>query len=297
MKQIPDISFVILNFEGLKDTEKLLGSIHSLKSRNFSYETIVVDNGSRNDSFERFPARYPDVNLIKNQHNLGFSGGNNVGIKASRGRYVMLLNNDTWFTDSSVFEMVRFMDENTSIGAASPKILFGHYPGIIQYAGFTDLSPITLRNKAIGYCEKDCGQFDTPSETGFIHGAAVMIRREVFDKAGLLPEIFFLYYEELDWSYSVKRAGYELWYLPLASIVHNETRNNNKFSYNKRYYMTRNRLLLAYRNRRGVQRVLSLLYLVLVAYMKDLILLLLNGEFRQADAVIKGIFAFNMMEK
>ena len=96
------------------------------------------------------------------------------------------------------------------MGVVSPKIRYHSHPHIIQYAGFTEVNPFTGRNKMIGLMEEDQGQFDTPGDTAYAHGAAMMVKREVVEKVGLMPDIFFIYYEELDWSAHIRRAGYQV---------------------------------------------------------------------------------------
>ena len=114
--------------------------------------------------------------------------------------------------------LVDRLDYDPQIGMVCPKIRFawGQHP--IQYAGFTPLSRVTLRNHAIGFNELDYGQYDTAHPTPYAHGAAMMVRREVIEKAGMMPTCFFLYYEELDWSMMIQRAGYTVWYEPASTI-------------------------------------------------------------------------------
>ena len=153
----------------------------------------MVDNASREDEAAKIRERYPSVIAIRSNENKGFSGGNNIGIREAKGKYIFLIN-------------------NAEIGGVSPKIRFAFPPQNIQFAGFTPLTPITLRNAGIGFGCPDNGTFDTPHPTPYLHGAAMLVKREVIEKVGLMPEIFFLYYEELDWSTHITRAGYELWY-------------------------------------------------------------------------------------
>jgi len=154
MKPSPEISFVVVNYNGIIHTRELLKSMEdNLKS--LSYEVIVVDNGSLSDEGVLLSKEFPHYNIIRSEKNLGFSGGNNLGIKASAGRYIMMINNDTLLIDDSVKELVAMLESDTNIGAVSPKIHFLNPSGIIQFAGYTKLTKITLRNRAVGYNEYD----------------------------------------------------------------------------------------------------------------------------------------------
>jgi GT2 family glycosyltransferase len=296
MKSLPDISFVILNYNGIEDTRELLNSIKK-NLQGLLYEVIVVDNGSTRDEYAEISTQFHEFIILKNETNLGFSGGNNVGIRASNGRYIMLINNDTLLIDSSINLLVKKLDEHPEIGAISPKIHFFSPSGVIQYAGYTRLSRFTLRNKGIGYGETDRGQYDVPGRTESLHGAAMMVRREVINKVGLMPEDYFLYYEELDWSEMIKRGGFEIWFDPRAVIIHKESRSTGRNSPLKKYYMVRNRLIFAKRNRSGLTRIFAILYQLTIADTRELIGSLLVGRVDLAIATIHGVMDFFFNEK
>ncbi|MEN6618403.1 MAG: glycosyltransferase family 2 protein [Rikenellaceae bacterium] len=291
MSQNPEISFVVVNYNGIKHTRELLVSIEEHLSE-ISHEVIVVDNGSVNNESLPLAKEFPKAIVIRSKSNLGFSGGNNLGIKTSSGRYVMLINNDTLIRDNSVSELVKMLDSDPFIGAVSPKIHFMNPPDTIQFAGFTELTRITLRNRAIGYNEPDRGQYDTPAETASTHGAAMMVRREVIERIGYMPEIYFLYYEELDWCAKMRECGYRLMYQPATLIIHKESQSTGSDSYLKRYYMTRNRLLFAHRNRRGFVRFLAIAYQLLVADPKLLLLSIFKGRRNLVLATLNGVIDY-----
>lgn len=154
------------------------------------------------------------------------------------------------------------------------------------------LSSITLRNEGIGFGCPDDGRFDTPHTTPYLHGAAMMVKREVIEKAGMMPEIFFLYYEELDWCTHITRVGYELWYEPRCTVFHKESQSTGQLSALRTYYLTRNRLLYAWRNLDGSRRFLSIAYQMTVAAGKNGISFLLKGHPELLTATLKGISAF-----
>ena len=173
-----------------------------------------------------------------------------------------------------------------------PKIRFAWGNTPIQYAGYTPLSKITLRNSAIGCGEADNGQYDTPHPTPYAHGAAMMVKREVIDKVGMMPECYFLYYEELDWSMMIRRAGYDIWYEPACTIYHKESQATGQNSPLKSYYMTRNRLLFAKRNISIPQKYLTYSYLIVIVALRDVLKSLLCHRPDLSKATLKGLRDF-----
>ena len=294
--KLPDVSIITVNYNGLWDTYEFIDSLQlHLK---INYELIVVDNGSFSDELNGMTCLYPGIISLRSRYNLGFSGGNNLGIKHSCGRYLLFLNNDTYITDNSISELISFMDSHPQVGGVSPKLKYSDGRNIIQYAGSTALSNITIRNQVIGQGEYDKGQFDTACCTHFLHGAAMLVRREVIERVGLMPEIYFLYYEEIDWSSRIKENGYELWYIPQCTVYHKESRTVGKDSCIKVYYMSRNRLLYSLRNRKGIDRILSHLYLLYIVGGRDVLRYIIRGDFNLAIGVIRGHWSyFNLFIK
>ena len=285
-----EISIITVNYNGWKDTCEL---IETLPLYDTSTEVIVVDNASRDDEATLISQRYPQVRVIRSERNLGFAGGNNLGIRAARGRYLYLINNDTLLRGATPFEpLIARLESDPSIGMVCPKIRFAWGVNAIQFAGYTPLSRITVRNHAIGCGESDHGQYDTPHPTPYAHGAAMMVRREAVEKAGLLPECYFLYYEEIDWSLALRRAGYAIWYEPASVIYHKESQSTGQDSPLKTYYITRNRLLFVRRNSRGIHKLLSCLYLMAVVAVKDTLLHLLLRRPDLAKATVRGTIHF-----
>lgn len=288
MHQECDLSIITVNFNGLNDTCALIDSIPFNKDM----EVIVVDNGSTEDEANILQDRYPKIKTIRSNKNLGFAGGNNLGIKAAKGKYLYLINNDTVFEDFNPQTLIKRLELSPKIGMVCPKILFFRDNNPIQFAGYTTLSPITIRNKAIGFGEEDKSQYDTPQPTPYAHGAAMMLKREVIDKVGLMPECYFLYYEELDWSMMITRAGYEIWYEPASTIYHKESQTTGQNSPLRTYYITRNRILLVKRNWSGISKYISYSYLIAIVALRDILKYTLKGEFRLVKAIFKGIFDF-----
>lgn len=283
------ISIITVNYNGLADTCEMIDSLPPYEGM----EVIVVDNGSRANEAAVIAARYPHVKAIRSEQNLGFAGGNNLGIKAATGQYLFFINNDTVVRDNWRIDLlIQRLESSGKIGMVCPKIRFAWGTSPIQFAGYTPLSAITMRNHAIGFGEEDNGQYDTPHPTPYAHGAAMMAKRAAIDKAGLMPECFFLYYEELDWSMMFTRAGYDIWYDPCCTIYHKESKSTGQASPLKIFYSTRNRLLFVKRNMSGMKKCLSYLYLMGIVAPKDMLLYTLKGRFDLTKATVRGITNF-----
>jgi hypothetical protein len=290
------LSIITVNYYGFKDTCEL---IESLPLNDESLEVIVVDNASNNDEATVIAQQFPQVKVIRSKQNLGFAGGNNLGIQTAKGKYLFFINNDTLFRCKKedvrrkmLQPLIDRLDSSPRIGMVCPKIRFSWGNYLIQYAGYTPLSQITLRNQSIGYGEDDHGQYDTPHPTPYAHGAAMMVKREVIEKAGMMPECYFLYYEELDWSMMIHEGGYEIWYEPACTIFHKESQATGQQSPLKMYYITRNRLLFAKRNIKKNTRLLTYLYLMGIVAPKDILRSLFQGRIDLCKATFKGIIHF-----
>ena len=283
------VSIITVNYNGYDDTCAL---IESIPLNDKSLEVIVVDNASRINEAEKISAKYPLVKTIRSEQNLGFAGGNNLGIKEASGDYLFFINNDTYLKDFNISALIDKLNSSDEIGMVCPKIRFAWENNPIQFAGYTPLSRITLRNKAIGYNEQDKGQYNKAHPTPYAHGAAMMAKREAIEKVGVMPECYFLYYEELDWSMMFRRAGFQIWYEPACTVFHKESRSTGVNSPLKAYYITRNRLLFISRNEKSNIRFASYIYIIAVVALRDIIKYLFKGQFRQIKATIKGIFHF-----
>ena len=289
------ISIITVNYNGLIDTCSL---IDTLPLEDNSLEVIVIDNASKEDEATIIEQRYPAVKVIRSKENLGFAGGNNLGIKAAHGKYLFFINNDTILSPhtSDIRLLINRLESSPKIGAVCPKIRFAWDNNPIQFAGYTPLSQITIRNRSIGYGEEDKGQYDTAHPTPYAHGAAMMVKREAIDKVGLMPDCYFLYYEELDWSMMFRRAGYDIWYEPACTIYHKESQSTGQDSPLKAYYMTRNRLLFAKRNILGIQKYLTYSYLIGIVAVRDILKYALKGNTSLLRATLNGIRDFLKMK-
>ena len=283
-----EVSVITVNYNGLEDTCALIESIPF----NEIMEVIVVDNASKDQEAEIIVQRYPKVKVIKSERNLGFAGGNNLGIQAAHGKYLFLVNNDTVFRAFNVQTLIDRMESSSEVGIVCPKIRFAWSNNPIQFTGYTPLSKVTIRNRAMGFGEDDHGQYDTAHPTPYAHGAAMMIRRDAIDKVGLMPECYFLYYEELDWSMMFTRAGYQIWYEPKCTIYHKESQSTGQNSPLRTYYLTRNRLLLVRRNPQEFNKTLAYIYLIGIVALRDILKYTFIGRYDLLKAIFRALGHF-----
>jgi hypothetical protein len=248
----PLVSIITVNYNQAGVTRALLDSIR--RQHWPTVEVIVVDNGSVADPIPALTAEYPEVRGIRSDRNLGFAGGNQLGVDVARGEYLFLLNNDTEVTPDCLEALVRFCEQHPGVGAVSPLLCYFPAPDyagsdLIQYAGMTRVSDLTGRNHTVGALQPDRGQFKTATRTAYAHGAALFFPRATLERAGFLAHDFFLYYEELDWCERIQRAGLELWVLPTVRVYHKESFTTGRMGALKTYFSFRNRMLFMRRNR------------------------------------------------
>jgi GT2 family glycosyltransferase len=282
-------SIISVNFNQPAVTIDFLRSVLA-NTHSGEVEMILVDNGSKEDHGDDFKAIYPGLVYIRSDKNLGFAGGNNLGISQAKSEFLLLLNNDTEISNNLIAELTEVLITRTDVGLVSPLILYFQDPDIIQYAGFTPMNYVTARNHGIGYFEKNRAQYDNDSrETAYCHGAAVMCRKADMDKGLLMDESYFLYYEELDWCEKFKRAGMKIWFTGKTHILHKESMTVGKESIIKTYFMTRNRILFIRRNAGLVNSLLFFIYYLILAGPKQLLQYIRKGRLDLVKWQLKGI--------
>lgn len=283
------VSIVTVNFNQPLVTEALLESVSDLNLYE-NIELIVVDNGSLHNPVPAWEQKYPQFRFMRSDTNLGFAGGNNLAIREANGAYVFLVNNDTVFTAELVSKLVHVLDTHQGAGVVSPLIRYFDRPDMIQYAGYTPMNFYTGRNSCIGQFEEDKGQYGGPArETAYAHGAAMMVSREVLEKAGLMDEHYFLYYEELDWCERIRRSGYRIFFEPSALIYHKESVSVGKTTALKEFFMHRNRILFVRKNAGAAVFMLFCIYYAAVVVPKSMIRHILDGRHRLIPVMFRAI--------
>ena len=286
MTNYPLVSIVSINYNGAQVTGEMLDSLKKITYPNI--EVIIVDNASKEDP-TIIAEKHPWIKFIRSDKNLGFAGGNNLGFKQASGKYFLMLNNDTEVPEGFLEPLVERMESDPTIGAVSPKIIFHHTPGMLQFAGFEPINPLTVRGNAIGYGKQDNGDFDKSMPTSRAHGAAMMVSRKVVEEIGLMADLYFLYYEEMDYCERIKKAGYSIWFEAGSKIFHKESMATGKGSTLKTYYLTRNRILYQRRNVKGIALFVSILFLTFVSIPKNTLQYLLKGKIEMLKAFYKGV--------
>jgi len=245
------VSIIVLNWNGVRDTVECLESLKKITYPN--YEVIVVDNGSTGDDADVLEERFGDyIHLIRNDENYGYAGGNNTGMRYalenSAPEYVLLLNNDTTVAPCFLERMVEVAGGDDGTGIVGPKVYYHAFPDRIWGAGGR-VSMRTGRTFHIGMKETDRGQYDAGREVDYIPGCCLLVKAEVIKKVGLLDESYFCYWEETDYCFRAREAGYRSVYVPEAKIWHKAPLKlsvwdrgaaGGKVSGLYRYYLTRN---------------------------------------------------------
>ncbi len=244
MVKLPHVTIIVLNWNGLNDTLDCLESLGQLDYQ--GYRVLVVDNGSVDGSVPVIRERFPEVTIIENGENLGYAGGNNVGLRyamAQGADYALLLNNDTVVDPAFLRILVDVVEAEPAVGIAGPTIYYHKRPDVIWSAG----GAIDWRRgstRMVGLDVQDVGQFGkNPREVDFVTGCALLVRVKAIEEAGELDERFFMYYEETEWCVRITRAGYRIIHVPQAKIWHKISPYAQADSSLIHYYMTRNRLL------------------------------------------------------
>ena len=286
---LPLISVVTLTWNTTAITGDFLRSINDCCTYP-NLEIIIVDNGSDEDPSPFLKSIREDISIILNGRNLGFTGGNNIGIQAAKGDYLFIVNNDTEFTPGLLEGMLEIFSNYPDAGMVSPKFHYFFHKGTIEYAGYHPENPFTGRNSMIGCREKDTGQYEQIRETHYAHGGGMMVPKSIIQKVGMLPDEFFIYYEELDWSEQIKRAGYKIYYQPKSLSYHKESMTTGKESPFKAFYHTRNRILFMLRNMSFFQRSIFLVYFSLFTVPKNSLKFMVNRQFKHLKSFWKGIF-------
>lgn len=279
------VSIITINYNGWRDTCEMIASFREHET--YSYEIIVVDNASSGDDAHCIAERFPDVKLVRSERNLGFAGGNNLGLRKALGEYVFFLNNDVIIKAPVLQSLVGCL-QGGEWGAVSPCIESLYKPGEIQYYGYTDMTLITLRHTTRPFDLSHKDEFLQPHQTDILHGCAMMVRRDVIECVGSMYEGYFLFYEEFDWSLRMREAGYKLFYDPQVVVYHKEGATIVKQSPLREYYLRRARVMYARRNLKGYRKGLSCLYLLGIVMPAKIVGHLKNRRPDLAKAVWQG---------
>jgi GT2 family glycosyltransferase len=224
-----DVSIIILNYKSCGLVRQCVEAIaaHPTKS---SHEIIVVDNASGDGIGEMLAERFPDVRFVQHSSNVGFAAGNNIGIRISRGRYVMIMNPDIIVHPGSIDALVDFMDANADVGVAGPKLFrpdgtldnscyrFPTYA--IPLYRRTPLGRLPSARAAVSSYLMEDYDHERARDVDWLLGAVLIVNRNALEKVGMFDERFFLYFEDIDWCRRFSTRGWRVVYYPEAKMVH-----------------------------------------------------------------------------
>lgn len=289
IERYPLVSVISVNYNQAQITIETIASLKKVSYPNM--EIIIVDNAS-NENPDIIKEQFNDIKFIKSEKNLGFAGGNNLGIKEARGEFVLFLNSDTEVDENFLQPLVSLLVDNPEIGIVSPKLIyfFSENKNLVQFAGSNPINLLTGRGSTIGFKQIDGEQFNVVCETNLPHGAAMMLPMNVIKDVGLMPEIYFLYYEEHDWAHMVKRAGYKVYYNGQSTVYHKESMSVGKNNPIKVYYMNRNRLIFVRRNAKMLTALVSFIFYTCFALPANILKFMLNGELKFISKIVKAYF-------
>jgi GT2 family glycosyltransferase len=246
----PSVTIVLLNWNSWKDTVECIESCRKLSYPDF--QILIVDNGSSDGSEALLRERFPEIEFIQTGANLGFAGGNNVGIRHALEHgadYVWLLNNDTIVDPDALTPLVQAAGSEKKIGMVGSKIVYYDSPRLLWYAGAVLDPRKPHRPSHLGLNEEDRGQYDLTCQTGYVTGCSLLASKEMLAEVGLLDAELFLYFEDVDWSARAKAAGWKLMYCPGSLVYHKVSiSTGGAASPTLLYYTSRNRLYFIKRN-------------------------------------------------
>lgn len=223
-----DLSIIIVNWNTKQLLLDCIASIYGTVKRS-SFEVIVVDNASTDGSSEAVSLAYPDVKVLKNLSNYGFSRANNRAMKQMRGRYAVILNSDTYLKESSMDDMTDFMDCHPEAGMCGPQLLnaddtkqnsVGDFPVLLTEFMSKQIIRVLFPKTYLRAFKTKLALFREPSQVDVVIGACMMVRKRAIESVGLLDEDYFLFYEEVDWCYRMRRGGWHVYHLPEVKIYH-----------------------------------------------------------------------------
>ena len=289
----PHVTIVLLNLNREADTLECLDSVARMTYPSFS--VVVVDNGSTDgspDAIEGWGRENLPLELIRNDKNLGFAGGSNQGMRhalAAGTDYVFLLNNDTVVDPDVLDLLVRAAERSGDIGMVGPKIYQYGKGNTLDSAG-TRTIPWLAQGFLVGHGEEDRGQYDATAEMPYITGTALLVKPAVMEKAGLMDEDYFCYFEDFDWAMEAREAGYRLFLEPGAVVRHKGSRTAGLHSPFYVRHMVRSRILFARKHVPHLPFLFAFLpYLFLYRYLRPLAILVIRRRWAHLGALHRGI--------
>jgi len=278
----PKVAIIILNYNGWQDTIECLESV--LRNNYPNYQVIVIDNDSTDGSVQRIREKFPYLTLIETGRNLGYAGGNNIGIKhalENGAKYILIVNNDTKMVNPEfVTQMVNVMESDNTIGILGPKVL--NFKGQIQdtILYIPTLSNCLRESFRLWFGVKRSRDYRVAQSVDAVSGVCWFIRSDIINAVDLLDEDYFMYAEEQDYCYRVKKAGWKIMYYPVESVLHRKGSGDevDKKRMYRQYIFARRNLVLFLRKHFGFWKALVLAVLFSISNIFKVILSRLTGR-------------------
>lgn len=263
MLEYPKTAVIILNFNSYNQTIECIESVKNITYPN--YEIIVVDNNSKDDSLQQIKGSFPDVILLKSRDNLGYASGNNLGIKYALEKnieYICILNNDVAVDRNFLEPIIKTLMDDKNAAAAGPSICYYGQDDVIQAMGgninlYTGLPTMKFKGKKLSQVKEDIVSVD------YLGGACFVVKAEILKKIGLIPENYFLFYEETEFFLNIKRQGYKLISIRDSRVYHKVSGTISKYKGLSYFFLNRNRIIFVRRNARLYHKFIFFFYIIL----------------------------------
>ena len=289
------IAIILVNWKNYDDTKDCLKSLYL--SNNASFSIIVIDNESKEKSASKLKESFPQITILPQETNLGFTGANNIGIKYGLtlgAEYIMLLNNDTIVPKNFMIPLLTTLRSNPQIAAIQPKIMFADNPNKIWSGGGIYYSFIAS-TKTIGYNQINTEKYSKPKCLDWLTGCCILIKAEIVSEVGLLNNQFFAYYEDVDWSLRIRKLGYLLAYNPSIPIYHkagasSKTKNKSADGFLSpfvHFLNIRNHIFLVRLHAKGFHAINAHVFLLLKIISYGLYFIL-KGRKKKLKMLLKG---------
>lgn len=258
---MPLVYIIILNFNSYEETLRCLESVKNIQYDNF--QVVIVDNNSEDNSAEMLKGNDSNYTFLKNESNLGYANGNNVGIKFALdngAEYICILNNDVEVESKFLYKLISYLEDNSEVGIAGPCICDYDNRDRVQSMGasinlYTGLAQGKMKDKQYDKMRK------TFTEVDYLGGACFVLRRKVVEDIGTIPEMYFLFFEETEFCLKAKKRGYKLICLTESKVYHKRSATISKYKGLSYYYLNRNRIIFMRRNASLFQRIVFYPYL------------------------------------
>lgn len=287
MTEYPKTAVIILNFNSYKQTIECIESVKNITYPN--YEIIVVDNNSKDDSLQNIKSSFPDIILLKSMDNLGYAFGNNLGIKYALERniqYICILNNDVAVDKNFLQPVIKTLIEDKKAAAAGPAICYYGQDDVIQAMGgninlYTGLPGMKFKGKKLSQVKESLYNVD------YLGGACFVVKADILKKFGLIPENYFLFYEETEFFLNIKRQGYRLISVRDSKVYHKVSGTISRYEGLSYFFLNRNRIIFVRRNARLYHKFIFFFYIITETFGR----MILRGELSLFKYYYEGLKA------